>query len=65
MYLNANIPPIECFVRGNYLRDQKDSNRKISPLTIAQDATVIDTSGMNFNEQLTKIRKHIESKISI
>ena len=24
MYLNANIPPIECFVRGNYLRDQKD-----------------------------------------
>jgi hypothetical protein len=28
MYLNANIPPIECFVRGNYLRDQKDSHDK-------------------------------------
>ncbi len=25
MYLNANIPIIECYVRGNYLRDQKDS----------------------------------------
>ena len=26
MYLNANIPPIECYVRGNFLRDQKDSH---------------------------------------
>jgi hypothetical protein len=25
VYLNANIPIIECYVRGNYLRDQKDS----------------------------------------
>jgi len=25
MYLNANIPLIQCYVRGNYLRDQKDS----------------------------------------
>ena len=24
-YHNANIPVIECYVRGNYLRDQKDS----------------------------------------
>jgi hypothetical protein len=28
MYLNANIPLIECYVRGNYLRDQKDSHDK-------------------------------------
>ena len=27
-YLNANIPVIECYVRGNYLRDQKDSHDK-------------------------------------
>jgi hypothetical protein len=27
-FLNANIPPIECFVRGNYLRDQQDSHDK-------------------------------------
>ena len=26
MYLNANIPLIECYVRGNFLRDQKDSH---------------------------------------
>ena len=24
--LNANIPVIECYVRGNYLRDQRDSH---------------------------------------
>ena len=24
-FLNANIPPIECLVRGNYLRNQEDS----------------------------------------
>ena len=28
MYLNANIPLIECYVRGNYLRDQQDSHDK-------------------------------------
>ena len=27
-YLNANIPIIECWVRGNFLRDQKDSHDK-------------------------------------
>ena len=24
-FLNSNIPPIECFVRGNFLRNQEDS----------------------------------------
>ena len=46
-------------------RDQKDSERKISPLKIAEDATVIDTSGMDFNQQITKIKKHIEDVLSI
>lgn len=27
-FLNTNIPPIECFVRGNYLRNQEDSHDK-------------------------------------
>jgi hypothetical protein len=30
--LNANIPPIECYVRGNFLRNQKDSHDKYFPL---------------------------------
>ncbi len=33
-YLNANIPIIECYVRGNYLRDQKDSHDKYFECTI-------------------------------
>ena len=33
-FLNANIPPIECYVRGNYLRDQKDSHDKYFPCLI-------------------------------
>jgi hypothetical protein len=32
--LNANIPPIECFVRGNFLRNQKDSHEKKFPVVI-------------------------------
>ena len=33
-YLNANIPVIECYVRGNYLRDQRDSHDKYFECTI-------------------------------
>ena len=32
--LNANIPAIECYVRGNYLRDQHDSHDKYFPCMI-------------------------------
>lgn len=33
-YLNANIPPIECYVRGNYLRNQEDSHDKYFSCTV-------------------------------
>jgi hypothetical protein len=32
--LNANIPPIECYVRGNFLRNQEDSHDKYFPVVI-------------------------------
>jgi hypothetical protein len=32
--LNANIPAIECYVRGNYLRNQVDSHDKYFPCMI-------------------------------
>lgn len=32
--LNANIPPIECHVRGNYLRDQRDSHHLTFPCVV-------------------------------
>lgn len=38
--LNANIPPIEAYVRGNYLRDQQDSHDKYFPVTIFGVASI-------------------------
>jgi len=32
--LNANMPPVECYVRGNFLRNQKDSHDKYFPCVI-------------------------------
>jgi hypothetical protein len=38
--LNANIPPIEAYVRGNYLRDQRDSFNTYFPCVIFGVASV-------------------------
>ena len=38
--LNANIPVIQAYVRGNYLRDQQDSHDKYFPCTIFGVASV-------------------------
>jgi hypothetical protein len=38
--LNANIPSIECYVRGNYLRNQLDSHEKYFPCVIFGVATI-------------------------
>ena len=40
--LNANIPPIECFVRGNFLRNQQDSFDKYFPCVIFGVASLPD-----------------------
>jgi len=42
--LNANIPPIECFVRGNFLRNQQDSHDLYFPVVIFGVATVQNRS---------------------
>jgi CMP/dCMP kinase len=62
---SSNNTTFEQLVDDIKQRDQKDTERKISPLKIAGDATVIDTSGMDFNQQITKIKKHIEDVLSI
>ena len=38
--LNANIPPISAYVRGNFLRDQEDSHDKYFPVTIFGVASI-------------------------
>lgn len=44
-------------------RDLQDSTREFSPLTIAQDATVLDTSNMTVEEVLAEIKRKIQEKI--
>lgn len=43
-FLNANIPPIECYVRGNYLRNQEDSHDKYFPCIVFGVASVPNRS---------------------
>ena len=42
--LNANIPPIECYVRGNFLRNQKDSHDKYFPAVVFGVSSLPDRS---------------------
>lgn len=44
------------------LRDQKDSTRKVSPLTKAQDAIEIDSTHLTIDQVVSKISKIIEKK---
>ena len=44
------------------LRDQKDSTRKVSPLTKAKDAIEIDSTHLTINQVVSEISKIIEKK---
>jgi len=45
------------------LRDKQDSTRAVSPLVVAEGATVIDTSALNFEESVNAVIEHIRSKV--
>ena len=40
-------------------RDERDSSRSVSPLRPADDAIIIDTSGMNIDQVLTSVLDHV------
>lgn len=44
-------------------RDKQDSEREFSPLRRADDAVVLDTSKLNIEEAVTKIKSLIQSQI--
>ena len=46
------------------LRDQKDSTRKVSPLTKASDAIEIDSTHLTIDEVVDEISKIIEKKLN-
>ena len=58
------LPDIAEAVREDMiLRDKQDSTRAVSPLVVAEGATVIDTSKLNFEESVDAVIKHIRSNI--
>lgn len=44
-------------------RDKNDTTRAVSPLVVADGATVIDTSLLSFDESVNTVIEHIRSKI--
>ena len=44
------------------LRDERDTNRKISPLKIANDAYVIKTDNLSINQSFEKVMEIIRGK---
>ncbi|MED5475051.1 MAG: (d)CMP kinase [Candidatus Neomarinimicrobiota bacterium] len=63
--LNDDSIEFKDLVQNIKSRDKQDMTRENSPLKKAKDAILVDTSGMNFEQQITEITKHIERKISI
>jgi cytidylate kinase len=45
-------------------RDDRDTNRAASPLKPAEDALVIDTSGIGINEVFDRVLEHVKANIS-
>lgn len=41
MYLNANIPPLECLVRGEFLRDMEDGHGTYYPCVVFGVASIV------------------------
>ena len=44
-------------------RDKNDSTRAVSPLKMADDATLIDTSELSLEDSVNKVVEFIRSKI--
>lgn len=45
-------------------RDYNDSNRATAPLKAADDAVIVDTTGLDFSESCRKIREIIEGRVA-
>lgn len=59
--MNVDLETLKEEIRA---RDYKDSHREISPLTQAEDAILVDTTGMNIEQVVTKIKQIIEERQS-
>ena len=58
----ANLPTI---LKEIQQRDYQDTHREIAPLKMARDSIKVDTSEMNIEEVIAKIRSIVEEKIDV
>lgn len=56
--------PLVEVVRQIRERDERDSNREISPLRRADDAILIDTTKLSIEEQVEEIMRYVKEKIT-
>lgn len=45
------------------IRDHQDSTRKAAPMKVPEDALVVDTSTMNFDEVVSHVEKYVREKL--
>ena len=57
-----NVNLVDLFERIK-LRDESDTNRKVSPLKAAKDAFLIKTDNLNINQSFEKVMEIIRSKV--
>ena len=43
-------------------RDERDANREIAPLVPAEDAVIVDTTGMSMQEVIDKLKSFIAAE---
>ena len=46
-------------VQKQQIRDQQDSTRKAAPLQIPDNAIVLDTTDLNFDQVVSNLEKHV------
>ena len=51
-------------VKQQEQRDHQDSTRKVAPLQVPEDALVVDTTEMGFEEVVAKVNAFVASKLS-
>ena len=57
--MKSNKTPFNQILNELILRDKIDKNRKYSPLRIPDNAIILDTSKLSFEEQVKEIIRHI------
>ena len=59
----GEIASFEAILREIQERDLRDENREIAPLRPAEDAVILDTTGMDLKDVLSKLKKMIMKKL--